>query len=170
MNIFVMRHGQAAPEASIDALRPLTEHGRDEVSLMAQWLAPQVSQFDLVLISPYLRAQQTWLQLSDHITAQHVETCDQLTPNCDADLAASLILAYGEMPANANILVISHMPLVGYLVESLCVGVMAPIFVTSGMAKITVNTGSGGLLAWLEGPHNIQAQFRPTFHALRQLG
>ena len=170
MNIFVMRHGQAAPEASTDALRPLTEQGRDEVSLMAQWLAPQVSHFDLVLVSPYLRAQQTWQQLSQDLSAAQVESCEQLTPNCDADLVASLILAHGQSYPHGNILVVSHMPIVGYLVESLCVGVMAPIFVTAGMAKITVDSGSGGLLAWLEGPHNIQAQFSPTFHALRQLG
>lgn len=170
MNIFVMRHGQAVPEASTDALRSLTEQGRDEVSLMARWLAPQVSQFDLVLVSPYVRAQQTWLQLSKDLVGLHVETCDQLTPNCDADLAASLILAYGDKHSNGNVLIISHMPLVGYLVESLCIGMMAPIFVTSGIAKITVQAGAGGMLAWLEGPHNIQAQFKPTFQALRQLG
>ncbi|WP_319784030.1 phosphohistidine phosphatase SixA [Oceanisphaera sp. IT1-181] len=170
MNIFVMRHGQAAPEASTDALRSLTEQGRDEVSLMAHWLAPQVTLFDLVLVSPYVRAQQTWLQLSKDIPSLHVETCDQLTPSCDADLAASLILAYGDRYPNGNILIVSHMPLVGYLVESLCSGIMAPIFVTSGIAKVTVNKGAGGMLAWLEGPHNIQAHYRPTFQALRSLG
>lgn len=170
MNIFVMRHGQAAPEASSDALRPLTEHGRAEVSLMARWLAPQVSQFDLVLVSPYVRAQQTWLQLSKDLSALHVETCEQLTPSCDADLAASLILAYGEQYPVGNILVVSHMPLVGYLVESLCSGIMAPIFVTAGLAKIKVDKGATGMLTWLEGPHNIQAQYRPSFQGLRQLG
>ena len=170
MNIFVMRHGQAAPEASRDALRPLTEQGRDEVSLMAHWLAPQVTQFDLVLVSPYVRAQQTWQQLSKDLTALQVETCNQLTPNCDADVAASIILAYGDLHLNGNVLVISHMPIVGYLVESLCSGIMAPIFVTSGIAKIVVNKGLGGMLEWLEGPHNIQAHYRPTFQGLRQLG
>ncbi|MGO4999570.1 phosphohistidine phosphatase SixA [Oceanisphaera sp. W20_SRM_FM3] len=175
MNIFVMRHGQAVPEASEDALRPLTKQGRDEVSLMARWLAPQVAQFDLVLVSPYVRAQQTWQQLSKEllglqVVGLQIETCDQLTPDCDADLAASLILAYGDTFSNGNILVISHMPLVGYLVESLCAGMMAPIFVTSGIAKITVNAGTSGILAWLEGPHNIQALHKPTFQALRQLG
>lgn len=170
MNIFVMRHGQAAPEVSEDALRPLTKQGRNEVSLMASWLAPQVAQFDLVLVSPYVRAQQTWQQLSKVFIGLQVETCDLITPTCDADIAASLILAYGDKFSNGNILVISHMPLVGYLVESLCAGMMAPIFVTSGIAKITVNEGAGGIFAWLEGPHNIQALHKPTFQALRQLG
>ena len=170
MNIFVMRHGQAVPEASTDALRPLTEQGREDASLMARWLAPQVSPFDLVLVSPYVRAQQTWQQLSKHLSAAQVETCDQLTPNCDADVAASIILAYGDAYPNGNVLVISHMPIVGYLVESLCSGTMAPIFVTSGLAKISVNKGLGGLFEWLEGPHNIQAHHRPTFQGLRQLG
>lgn len=170
MNIFVMRHGQAAPEASSDALRPLTEQGKEEVSLMARWLAPQVKQFDLVLVSPYVRAQQTWQQVAKDIPARQIETCAELTPNCDADLTASLILAYAESHPKGNVLVISHMPMVGYLVESLCQGMMAPIFVTSGIANITLNSGIGGMLSWLEGPHNIQALYKPTFHALRSLG
>lgn len=170
MNIFVMRHGQAVPEALNDALRPLTEQGKDEVTLMARWLASDITQFDLVLVSPYVRAQQTWQQVSKYLSGTLVETCDQLTPNCDADVAASIILAYGDKHSNGNVLVISHMPIVGYLVESLCSGTLAPIFVTSGIAKISVNKGMAGLFEWLEGPHNIQAQYSPTFQALRQLG
>ncbi|ART81095.1 phosphohistidine phosphatase SixA [Oceanisphaera avium] len=170
MNIFIMRHGQATPDAFSDAVRPLTEQGIDEVSLMARWLAPQVPHFDLVLVSPYLRAQQTWQQMATIIPASHVETCDELTPNCDADLSASLVLAHASAYPNGNILVVSHMPMVGYLVESLCAGMMAPIFVTSGIANISLKAGSGGILSWLEGPHNIQALYKPTFQALRSLG
>lgn len=170
MNIFVMRHGQAVPEASSDALRPLTEQGKDEVCLMAQWLAPQVAQFDTVLLSPYLRAQQTWQQVSKYIGATQVETCEELTPNADADLAASLLLAYAAGSINGNMLVVSHMPMVGFLVESLSPATMAPIFVTAGLAKICLRKERGGVFEWLEGPHTIRPHYLPGFQALRSLG
>ncbi|PSJ48053.1 phosphohistidine phosphatase SixA [Zobellella endophytica] len=170
MNIFIMRHGQAAPEASSDALRPLTEQGRDEACLMAQWLAHQVAVFDRVLVSPYLRTRQTWQQVSRHIAGEQVECSEELTPNADADLAASLLLAYGELNRQDNLLVVSHMPLVGFLVESLCPATMAPIFVTSGIAKITLNAAQGAVFDWLEGPHNIRPHYEQHFQLCRSLG
>lgn len=156
MNIFVMRHGQASSQASSDAQRPLTEHGKEEVCHMAQWLAQQVESFDRVLVSPYLRTRQTWQQVSAVIPGMRTEFCNELVPSADADTAASLILAYGDVERTGNLLVISHMPLVGFLVESLCPATMAPVFVTSGVAKITLEKGHGGLFNWLEGPHSIR--------------
>ncbi|WP_418139137.1 phosphohistidine phosphatase SixA [Oceanimonas smirnovii] len=156
MNIFVMRHGQAVSQASTDALRPLTEHGEEEVCHMAQWLAQQVASFDRVLVSPYVRSRQTWQQVSRFIPGTRIDFCDELIPNADADITASLILAYADVEQSQNLLVISHMPLVGFLVESLCPATMAPIFVTSGVAKITLEKGHGGLFNWLEGPHSIR--------------
>jgi phosphohistidine phosphatase len=170
MNIFIMRHGQAAPEASSDALRPLTGQGRDETCLMAQWLAQQVPAFDRVLVSPYLRTRQTWQQVSKHITGTQVECCEELTPNADADIAASLLLAYGELHRQDNLLVVSHMPLVGFLVESLCPATMAPIFVTSGIAKIILEQGQVPVFNWLEGPHNIRPHYEQPCHLLGSLG
>ncbi|WMC12036.1 phosphohistidine phosphatase SixA [Oceanimonas pelagia] len=158
MNIFIMRHGQAAPQASNDALRPLTEQGCEEVCLMAQWLAPQVPVFDRVLVSPYVRSQQTWQQMSRFIPGIQVDDCNELTPDTDADLTASLILAYCEPEREGNLLVVSHMPLVGFLIESLCPGTLAPIFVTAGIARITLEKGHGGLFNWLEGPHSVRTQ------------
>ncbi|WP_107853083.1 phosphohistidine phosphatase SixA [Oceanimonas marisflavi] len=156
MNIFIMRHGQASSQESDDASRPLTEQGSEEVCQMAQWLSQQVTSFDRVMVSPYVRSQQTWQQMSRFIPATMVEYHDELIPSADADTTASLILAYGELEQSVNLLVISHMPLVGFLVESLCPGTMAPIFVTSGVAKITLEKGHGGLFNWLEGPHSIR--------------
>ena len=54
-----------------------------------------------------------------------------------------------------NILMVSHLPLVGYLVQSLCPAAGAPMFATSGLACIEWQDGKGVLL-WLEGPHTIR--------------
>ncbi|MBO1519383.1 phosphohistidine phosphatase SixA [Oceanisphaera pacifica] len=169
MNIFIMRHGQAAPKVSTDALRPLTDQGKSEVCLMAQWLAAQVSKFDYVLVSPYLRASQTWQQVSQYISATVVENCPELTPDADADIAASVLLAYGDLAPECHVLVISHMPMVGLLVESLCPAIMAPIFVTSGVAKVSFGQGGAGVFDWLEGPHNIQNHYPPRVPELKTL-
>lgn len=170
MNIFIMRHGQAAAEASSDALRPLTVQGRDETCLMAQWLAAQVPKFDRVLVSPYLRATQTWQQLSNYIVGTQVEICDELVPNADADIAASLLLAYGDLHPDGNLLVVSHMPIVGFLVESLSPATMAPIFVTAGIAKVSFGKKQGAVFDWLEGPHNVRPHYQQHCQALGSLG
>lgn len=155
MNIFIMRHGQAAPEALNDESRPLTTDGKAEVRLMAQWLAPQVPQFERALVSPYLRAQQSWHQLSEILSAQQVDTCAEFTPDADVALAASLLLAYKDVGEGGNILLVSHMPLVGYLVESLCPGIAPPSFPTAGLARLSFTEGEVGVLDWLEAPHTL---------------
>jgi Phosphohistidine phosphatase SixA len=59
MKIIVMRHGEAAHEAGRDDLRPLTDKGRKQSIRMAEWVAEQLPRIDRVLVSPFLRAQQT---------------------------------------------------------------------------------------------------------------
>lgn len=155
MNIYIMRHGQAAPEAINDESRPLTTTGKAEVRLMAQWLAPQVPQFERVLVSPYLRAQQTWQQLAEYVSAEQLDTCAEFTPDGEVALAASLLLAYKEVGEGGNILLVSHMPMVGYLVENLCPGVAAPAFTTASVARIAFTHSQVGQLDWLEAPHTL---------------
>ena len=60
MQLFLMRHGEASLNAPSDRERKLTDNGRIQTGDMANWLARQVSHFDLVIVSPYLRSQQTW--------------------------------------------------------------------------------------------------------------
>lgn len=62
MKIYIMRHGEAQQFAPSDAQRALTDRGRHESEAVARACANQrgVKGFDLVLVSPYLRAQQTW--------------------------------------------------------------------------------------------------------------
>lgn len=59
MQVFIMRHGDAALDAASDAQRPLTLCGQDESRQIASWLNDQSVDVDRVLVSPYLRAGQT---------------------------------------------------------------------------------------------------------------
>ena len=59
MQVFIMRHGDAALDAASDSVRPLTSCGCDESRLMANWLKGQKVDIERVLVSPFLRAEQT---------------------------------------------------------------------------------------------------------------
>ncbi len=61
MKIFILRHGEAEHFANTDAERQLTPRGRTESEAVARACKEQgFAQFDKVLVSPYIRAQQTW--------------------------------------------------------------------------------------------------------------
>lgn len=112
MKLWVLRHGQAEPEAATDAKRPLTEVGRQEVLGMAQRL--QQAPLDVILASPYVRAQQTAELVREHLKLRHgIVTVDWATPE-GAPLAVLDRLAERS---EANILLVSHQPLVGQLVS-----------------------------------------------------
>lgn len=155
MKIYIMRHGQAGMNAKTDEQRPLTEQGIEESIHMARWLAPQLTDsFSLVIHSNYLRARQTWQAISAELpAAREVEESGEITPYGDPAFVASYLTALAA--THDSILMVSHLPLVGYLVQSLCPAAGAPMFATSGMACIEWQDGKGVLL-WLEGPHTIR--------------
>ncbi len=52
MQVFIMRHGDAALDAASDSVRPLTTNGCDESRLMANWLKGQKVEIERVLVLP----------------------------------------------------------------------------------------------------------------------
>ncbi|WP_339330963.1 phosphohistidine phosphatase SixA [Aeromonas hydrophila] len=155
MKIYIMRHGQAGMNAKTDEQRPLTEQGIEESIYMARWLAPQLGdQLDRVIHSNYLRAKQTWQSICSELPkAGAIEESGDITPYGDPAFVASYLTALAAK--HDSILMVSHLPLVGYLVQSLCPAAGAPMFATSGLACIEWQDGKGVLL-WLEGPHTIR--------------
>lgn len=155
MKIYIMRHGQAGMNAKTDEQRPLTEQGIEESIHMARWLAPQLGdKLDRVIHSNYLRARQTWQSICSELPkAGAVEESGDITPYGDPAFVASYLTTLAAK--HDSILMVSHLPLVGYLVQSLCPAAGAPMFATSGLACIEWQDGKGVLL-WLEGPHTIR--------------
>ncbi|MFQ2383661.1 phosphohistidine phosphatase SixA [Aeromonas dhakensis] len=155
MRIYIMRHGQAGMNAKTDEQRPLTEQGIEESIHMARWLAPQLGgKLDRVIHSNYLRARQTWQSICSELPkAGAVEESGDITPYGDPAFVASYLTTLAAK--HDSILMVSHLPLVGYLVQSLCPAAGAPMFATSGLACIEWQDGKGALL-WLEGPHTIR--------------
>ena len=150
MKVVVMRHGDAVLGADDDAARALTSLGREQSRAMALWLQQQMPHLDRVLVSPYLRAQQTWQTVRELFGEVRVDVLDELVPHGHSAPVADYLRALeGEVE---NLLVISHLPLVGYLVADLCPVQLPPMFVTSAMVAVELQGAQGNLL-WQQAPH-----------------
>ena len=137
MKVFIMRHGEAQQFASSDSDRQLTSKGRQrsqEVSREFSELG--YTHFDRVLVSPYIRAQQTWKEISVNLSAGYHETCDDITPYGDAEQVVSYVNALFKVHNVQTLLIVSHLPLVGYIAAELVADISPPMFSTSGLMGI----------------------------------
>lgn len=151
-----MRHGDAALDAASDSVRPLTHCGCDETRQMASWLNGQSVDIERVLVSPYLRARQTLSKVREVLTLPDEEdVLPELTPGGDPGLVASYLQALA-CEGVMSVLVISHLPLVGYLVAELCPPEAPPMFATSAIARIEFDADSFvGKLEWQVSPAKL---------------
>lgn len=137
MKVLIMRHGEAGHFAESDAQRALTPRGRLESDAVAKVCIEQgITHFDKVLVSPYLRAQQTWQEISAYFEAKTVETCEDITPYGQSQHVYDYLCALIEVEQPEQILLVSHLPLVGYLTAEFVKEMAAPMFPTSGMVCI----------------------------------
>lgn len=119
MKIFVMRHGQAAVIADSDKNRPLTKLGGEEATLSAHWLESYGHEFDTILISPYLRAQQTANVVQSIVKYAKCQTLDFITPSGSARDLHDYVDGVLCSTENKKVLFVSHMPLVSSVVAEL---------------------------------------------------
>lgn len=156
MQVFIMRHGDAALEAASDSVRPLTLCGCDESRQMASWLSDQALDIERVLVSPYLRAEQTLATVREALKLpESVDVLPELTPGGDSASVACYLQALAQQGIK-SVLVISHLPLVGYLVSELCPQEAPPMFATSAIACINIDAdGTKGKLEWQVSPSKL---------------
>ena len=143
MQIYIMRHGQAEMMAFSDAERNLTDIGREESERMAKYLVKQGVELDAVLVSPYVRAQQTWQSVSpffDGVT--NIQTLPCLTPSGSARKTVNEFLALQAEGVKA-VLIVSHLPLVGYIVGELAPSAGVPAFSTSAVGHVSLSDEDG---------------------------
>lgn len=130
MKIWVMRHGEAGFNAITDSQRSLTENGRQmaysQGERLGKRLLAQQILLDKVLVSPYLRTQQTAEQLISGLQAggftqniaEIIETWEGITPSGAVETVEDYLAFLREEGAK-NVLIISHLPLVFDLVHQL---------------------------------------------------
>ncbi|MBQ4831833.1 phosphohistidine phosphatase SixA [Pseudoalteromonas sp. MMG010] len=136
--ILIMRHGEATPMQANDAARELTENGVFEAEKMGRWMKETFAP-TAMLVSPYIRAQQTSIAVCKNNKFKFNETTRDIVPDGNPQVAidylASLI---NEYPQYDTWLLVTHMPLVSYLVDQLSPGNM-PIFCTASVAVVQYN-------------------------------
>lgn len=163
MQVLIMRHGDAVLDAITDAERPLTLCGKKESLQVASWLNEQSMNIEQILVSPYLRATQT-LDITREalILPGEQEVMPELTPGGDAVLMTCYLQALAKEGCSA-VLLISHLPLVGYLVAELCPGQYPPMFATSAIACIDLDVNTGhGTFGWQIGPSQLTAKIQAS--------
>lgn len=109
MRLWLLRHGQAEVVAASDSQRALTEVGRDEVRRSARHLLSDLPQ--IVLVSPYLRAQQSAALVLETIGSVAQRSVPWLTPDSDPRQVLNELDRYAQQ----SILLVAHQPLLGDL-------------------------------------------------------
>lgn len=150
MRLFIMRHGEAQNPVShsltSDSERALTKQGQFEAQMMANWLTMVTADIEYLWVSPFLRAQQTCAIVSKSMPIK-AEVLDFIIPAGDAKHVHDYIDAFianqlegmSDSDNSAQLkplLIVSHMPLVSYLVAELTKYQAAPIFATAAIAEI----------------------------------
>lgn len=157
--IYVMRHGEAEPYRANDATRELTETGREQVRATARWLTQNALPsrgFDMALVSPYQRARQTCEEVACCCSIENFEITDCITPEASPKLAADYVSAIltshrQQQKPLQHLLLVSHMPMVSYLVDEFCATQSGQLFATAGVA----------VLKWYpDGPVTLLKQFQ----------
>lgn len=106
-----MRHGRATGQ---DALAELTPEGEDHVRRLGRMLRAEGCSPAASYASTFLRARQTaGLVLAELVEQPRVTHLRELTPDSDPDDALGTLAAHG-LP-DGEVLVVSHLPLVGLL-------------------------------------------------------
>ncbi|MBL4536675.1 phosphohistidine phosphatase SixA [Actinobacillus pleuropneumoniae] len=159
MNIWIMRHGEAGFNVATDSERPLTENGRKTAYKQGQWLAKRFLEQsivpDKVIVSPYLRAQQTFEALNEGMQAvdfkrnlvnSSIEIWEGVTPGGDPENVKNYLDFLREEGAK-NILIVSHLPLVYDLVVSLTQHQDSVHFYPAVIAEIDWKTDFGKVSA-----------------------
>lgn len=119
MQIFLLRHGEAEGQALSDAQRRLTSRGHsDNRNTAKQWLelSPHIER---TLVSPLLRAQQTFADFQAVMPGLSLETSDRLLPESSVQGLLEYLAAQTE---DSNLLLIGHNPLLSRLSALLCEG------------------------------------------------
>ncbi|GAA6146218.1 phosphohistidine phosphatase SixA [Thalassolituus maritimus] len=114
--IFIIRHGSAVPGMDLDSERVLTHKGEEEAAAVASWVSSQVQPGAVLYASPYRRAQQTATAVAA-ASGLIINTLDAITPSGSAPVIADMLTS-----ESGDVVVVSHLPLVGRLASLLVEG------------------------------------------------
>src|SRR5260221_8941332 len=106
--LVLVRHAKAAAEGRTDAERPLAERGRHEAPAIGAWLAGYGVVPDRVVVSPAMRARQTWDLASSALGSDLAPVADARVYGNTVD---DLLAVVRATPADVDTLVlVGHSP------------------------------------------------------------
>ena len=117
MRLFVMRHGHAEPFSKSDETRALTDEGRAEVAAVCKVRASELAQVKTLWASPFVRTRQTAKIVAETFGLE-VEVQEFLTGDTPVLTVLNAIAEAEE--SLFPLMLVSHQPLVGSLVNGLC--------------------------------------------------
>jgi len=137
MKIYLIRHSNAVdpgtPGYEDDSTRPLTEKGRDKMKDIASALKGLDLQPDIIVSSPYVRAQQTAEILAKVLKyKKELAFSDALVPMGNAD---NIIGEINEKYAVDELVLVGHEPCLSTLISTL----------TAGNPDLAINIKNGGV-------------------------
>ncbi len=121
MRLVLVRHGEAEARAATDAARALTAHGRQQAAATGRWLAAALAGPVQLLVSPYRRAQETAAEIAACLPQAVTITVPRITPDDDPRQALEAVAGVVTL---AQVVVVTHMPLVAGLHQWLCESVI----------------------------------------------
>lgn len=146
MRIVVMRHGEAEMIANSDRERRLTLRGQQQANAQGLLLKQQII-FDKVLVSPYVRAQETFQQVNEAYGGalqEKMETWAGITPSGQAATVVDYLALLAQQNVQ-SVLIISHLPLVGDIIGALGLKHLVK-FYPATFAEVEWNQQMGTLL------------------------
>lgn len=115
MRLFLLRHAEAEPDALTDAERALTDLGREQAARVGEFCRRHLIRPDLVLSSPFRRAQETARPVAAAIGAECVVE-GFLASGMRPEDALRELVAYRRAH---GVMIVGHQPDLGWLVASL---------------------------------------------------
>lgn len=140
VKICIMRHGMAESAASSDRVRRLVEFGEQQSHDTSIWftkLFPNI-EFDLAIVSPYVRAEQTFNIVTQHVSSKDTIVSEMITPESNAVQTHDYLIGLLSVETSSinSLLIVSHMPFVSLLLSELLENGRSDIFNTGSMAVV----------------------------------
>lgn len=119
MDIFIFRHGNAFPvsDKHNEENRPLTIEGQNETKNVGNYLSKHNIHFDIVLVSPYIRALQTKDNIFKYLNDDNLEILSELKPHENPDFVLHKIES--EYNASKVVGIVGHQPQIGKIISKM---------------------------------------------------
>lgn len=107
--LILMRHAKSDyPPGVDDRQRPLSARGERDAEAAGRWMHMMYPRIDVVLVSPAVRAQQTWSRVEDHLDSGQVRMEPMIYEDWGSGLSQLIATTLG--PTVQLTLVVGHNP------------------------------------------------------------